>query len=52
MKEIVLYHHALGLTPGVIEFAEMLRRAGHIVHTPDLFEKRVFENTRRRHACT
>jgi dienelactone hydrolase len=44
MTEIVLYHHALGLTPGVIEFAETLRHAGHIVHTPDLFEKRVFEN--------
>lgn len=44
MTEIVLYHHALGLTKGVIEFAETLRRAGHIVHTPDLFEKQVFED--------
>lgn len=44
MAEIVLYHHALGLTPGVIEFGETLRRAGNIVHTPDLFKGQVFDD--------
>ncbi len=42
MAEVVLFHHALGLTPGVVAFAEELRRAGHPVHTPDLFEGRTF----------
>ncbi|MDW8404100.1 dienelactone hydrolase family protein [Chloroflexus sp.] len=37
MAEIVLFHHALGLTAGIIAFADELRKAGHIVHTPDLF---------------
>jgi dienelactone hydrolase len=44
MAEVVLFHHAQGLTPGVIAFADALRRAGHIVHTPDLFEGRTFES--------
>ena len=42
MAEVVLFHHALGLTPGVVAFADELRRAGHTVHTPDLFEGRTF----------
>jgi len=42
MAEVVLFHHAQGLTPGVAAFADELRRAGHIVHTPDLFEGRTF----------
>jgi dienelactone hydrolase len=42
MAEVALFHHAQGLTPGVIAFAEELRRAGHVVHTPDLFEGRTF----------
>ncbi len=42
MAEIVLFHHALGLTTGVIAFADELRRAGHTVHTPDLFGGRTF----------
>jgi len=40
--EVLLSHHAQGLTPGVITFADELRAAGHIVHTPDLFEGRTF----------
>ncbi|HEY8300407.1 MAG TPA: dienelactone hydrolase family protein [Jatrophihabitans sp.] len=44
MTEIVLFHHALGLTPGVVAFAEQLRSAGHTVHTPDLFEGRTFDS--------
>ncbi|WBB61175.1 dienelactone hydrolase family protein [Streptomyces sp. WMMC500] len=42
MAEVVLFHHALGLGPGVLAFAGELRRAGHTVHTPDLFEGRTF----------
>jgi dienelactone hydrolase len=44
MAEVVLFHHALGLTPGVTAFADDLRAAGHTVHTPDLFEGRTFES--------
>ena len=42
MAEVVLFHHAQGLTPGVAAFAGELRRAGHTVHTPDLFDGRTF----------
>jgi dienelactone hydrolase len=42
MAEVVLFHHAQGLTPGVVAFAEELRSAGHTVHTPDLFDGRTF----------
>lgn len=42
MAEVVLFHHAQGLTPGVVAFADELRRAGHTVHTPDLYEGRAF----------
>ncbi|MFF4514958.1 dienelactone hydrolase family protein [Streptomyces mirabilis] len=44
MAEVLLFHHAQGLTPGVHAFAESLRGAGHAVHVPDLYEGRVFEN--------
>jgi dienelactone hydrolase len=43
VAEIVLFHHAQGLTPGVAAFADEVRRAGHTVHTPDLFEGRTFD---------
>ncbi|MQA94995.1 MAG: dienelactone hydrolase [Streptosporangiales bacterium] len=43
MAEVALFHHALGLTPGVVAFADELRKAGHTVHTPDLFEGRTFD---------
>ncbi|MDQ3454964.1 MAG: dienelactone hydrolase family protein [Actinomycetota bacterium] len=43
MAEVLLFHHALGLTPGVVAFADELRRAGHTVHTPDLFDGRIFD---------
>lgn len=42
MTELVLYHHVQGLTDGVRSFADGLRRAGHTVHTPDLFDGRRF----------
>jgi dienelactone hydrolase len=42
VAEAVLFHHAQGLTPGIVAFADGLRRAGHTVHTPDLFDGRTF----------
>jgi len=42
MAEVVLFHHAQGLTRGVRAFADELREAGHIVHTPDLYEGATF----------
>src|SRR5919201_801555 len=42
MAEVLLFHHALGQTAGIHAFADELRHAGHIVHTPDLFEGRTF----------
>ncbi|WP_026872031.1 dienelactone hydrolase family protein [Inquilinus limosus] len=44
MAEILLFHHAQGLTPGVHAFADDLRAAGHVVHTPDLFDGRTFRS--------
>jgi dienelactone hydrolase len=41
---VVLFHHAQGLTPGVVAFADGLRAAGHTVHTPDLLDGRTFAN--------
>ena len=43
MAEVLLFHHALGRTPGVVAFADELRRAGHTVHAPDLFEGCTFD---------
>jgi dienelactone hydrolase len=42
MAEVLLFHHAQGQTEGFAAFAEDLRRAGHKVHTPDLFQGRTF----------
>jgi dienelactone hydrolase len=42
MAEVLLFHHAHGLTSGVREFAEELRAAGHVVHTPDLYDGKTF----------
>ena len=42
MTEVLLFHHAQGQTAGFQAFADELRRAGHGVHTPDLFGGRTF----------
>lgn len=42
MAEVVLFHHALGLTKGMYAFADKLEAEGHTVHVPDLFEGRLF----------
>jgi dienelactone hydrolase len=44
MSEVLLYHHIQGLTEGVKAFADNLREAGHVVHTPDLFGGRTFDS--------
>jgi dienelactone hydrolase len=43
VAEVLLFHHVHGRTSGVLSFAERLRRAGHEVHVPDLFDGRSFE---------
>ena len=43
MAEVVLFHSVLGLRPGVMGAADLLREAGHTVHTPDLFNGEVFD---------
>jgi dienelactone hydrolase len=44
VAEVLLFHHAQGLTPGCLSLAEGLRAGGHVVHTPDLYEGRTFAN--------
>src|SRR5262245_56080953 len=44
MADVVLFHHAQGLTPGVVAFADALRAAGHVVYTPDLYEGQTFDS--------
>jgi dienelactone hydrolase len=43
VAEVLLFHHAQGLTPGVKAFADELRAAGHTVHTPDLYDRKTFD---------
>jgi dienelactone hydrolase len=43
MAELLLFHHAQGLTAGCIAFADRLRAAGHVVHSPDLYDGRTFD---------
>ena len=44
MAEIVLFHHAQGLTDGVKSFADTLRSTGHTVHLPDLYDGHTFDS--------
>ncbi|WP_280699904.1 dienelactone hydrolase family protein [Kitasatospora sp. GP82] len=44
VAQIVLFHSAYGLRPAVTAAAERLRAAGHVVHTPDLYEGRLFDS--------
>ncbi len=43
MADVLLFHHAHGLTTGCLAFADALRAAGHVVHAPDLYDGRTFE---------
>ena len=42
MAEVVLFHHAQGLTAGCLAFADDLRAGGHVVHVPDLYDGNTF----------
>lgn len=42
MAEVLLFHHALGLTAGCLSFADALRAGGHVVHVPDLYDGETF----------
>ena len=44
MAEVLVFHHAPGVTPGMRAFAEELSAAGHSVHMPDLFDGRTFRS--------
>lgn len=43
MAEVLLFHHAQGQTAGFHAFADDLRRVGHTVHAPDLYDGRTFD---------
>lgn len=43
MIDVVVFHHAHGLTPGVRAFAERLSAAGHQVMVPDLYDGERFD---------
>jgi len=42
IADILLFHHAQGLTNGIHAFAEVLRTAGHRVTVPDLYDGATF----------
>ncbi len=44
MAHIVLFHHVLGLTPGIHQLAASFAAPDHEVSTPDLFEGRTFSD--------
>jgi dienelactone hydrolase len=43
MATVFLFHSAQGLRPGVHAAADILRAAGHVVHTPDYYDGEVFD---------
>ncbi|MGH2811772.1 MAG: dienelactone hydrolase family protein [Actinomycetota bacterium] len=44
MTDVILFHHALGLTDGVNDFADKLRAGGHAVTVPDFYAGATFQN--------
>lgn len=42
MADLILFHHAQGLTDGLEAFADRLRGAGHQVTVPDLYDGATF----------
>jgi dienelactone hydrolase len=42
VAEVLLFHHAQGLTRGCLSFADRLRAGGHVVHAPDLYDGKTF----------
>lgn len=43
MTDVILFHHAQGLTTGVRGFADRLATAGHHVTVPDLYDGATFD---------
>jgi dienelactone hydrolase len=43
MTDVILFHHAHGLTDGVHGFADLLTAAGHQVTVPDLYDGKTFD---------
>ncbi len=43
MADVIVFHHAQGLTDGIEEFANQLRMSGHDVAAPDLYEGETFD---------
>ena len=43
MTDVLLFHHALGVTPGIGAIADELRAAGHRVTVPDLYNGATFD---------
>jgi dienelactone hydrolase len=43
MTDVIVFHHAQGLTDGVRAFAGQLRAAGHHVTVPDLYDGATFK---------
>ena len=43
MTDVIVFHHAQGLTDGVRAFADRLRAAGHQVTVPDLYDGQTFD---------
>lgn len=44
MTTLLLFHHAQGQTIGFLAFADELRKAGHTVHAPDLYDGNTFRD--------
>lgn len=44
MTTIALFHSVMGVRPGFLDAAEMLRSHGHIVHVVDQYDGRVFDD--------
>jgi dienelactone hydrolase len=42
VTNVLLFHHAQGLTAGIVSFADELRAAGHTVHVPDFYGGRTY----------
>jgi dienelactone hydrolase len=43
MTDVILFHHAQGLTDGIRAFADDLRAGGHSVTVPDLYDGKTFD---------
>lgn len=44
MATVVIFHHVLGVTPGVEHLADVLRAKGHEVVVPDFFDGQTFSS--------